>query len=98
MKDTPENRVKESIKRILKQDGWYVQSNPQFGPYVVPGRPDMEAYKDGKVILIECKAPGGKQSNAQKIYQAAVSNYAPYILAYSVDDIKPYLTRLQTLF
>ena len=83
---------------MLEQDGWYVQANPQFGPYVVPGRPDMEAYKDGKVILIECKGPDGRQSPAQKMYQVLVTPYAPYILARSVDDIKPYLTRLQSLF
>lgn len=98
MKDTPENKVKESIKKLLKADGWFVQSNPQFGPYVVPGRPDMEAYKGGRVILIECKSKDGRQSPAQKRYQAAVAGYAPYILARSVEDIMPYMTTVQSLF
>ena len=45
MKDTPENKVKKQIQDLLRADGWFVQSNPQFGPFVRPGRPDMEAYK-----------------------------------------------------
>lgn len=98
MKDTPENRVKKQIQDLLRADGWFVQSNPQFGPFVRPGRPDMEAYKAGKIILIECKSATGKQSEAQKLYQRRVAPFAPYILARSVDDIKPYLTRIQTLF
>ncbi len=98
MKDTPENKVKESIKKLLKANGWFVQSNPQFGPYVRPGRPDMEAYKGGRVILIECKSKDGRQSPAQKQYQADVAPYAPYILARSTADIEPFLTTLQTLF
>lgn len=98
MKDTPENRVKKQITDALHADGWFVQSNPQFGPFVRPGRPDMEAYKDGKVILIECKSAVGKQSEAQKMYQNRVAPFAPYILARSLEDIKPYLTRIQSLF
>lgn len=98
MKDTPENRVKKSIEDALRADGWYVQYNPQYGPFVVKGRPDMEAYRDGKVLLIEVKSATGKQSQDQKMYQLRVQRYAPYILARSVEDIKPYLVRLQSLF
>lgn len=50
MKDTPENKVKKQIQDLLRADGWFVQSNPQFGPFVSPGRPDMEAYKAGRII------------------------------------------------
>lgn len=58
----------------------------------------MEAYKAGKILLIECKSAVGKQSEAQKLYQRRVAPFALYILARSVDDIKPYLTRIQMLF
>ena len=98
MKDTPENRVKKSIEDVLRADGWFVQYNPQYGPFVVKGRPDMEAYKDGRVLLIEVKSATGVQSKDQKLYQIRVQHYAPYILARSVEDIKPYLVRLQSLF
>ncbi|MBQ9571767.1 MAG: hypothetical protein IJR22_00050 [Acidaminococcaceae bacterium] len=98
MKDTPENRVKKSITEALKQDGWFIQYNPQFGPYVIKGRPDMEAYKGGRVLLIECKSKEGRQSPDQKRYEERVSPYAQYILARSVEDIKPFLTTVQTLF
>lgn len=98
MKDTPENRVKKSIAETLRRDGWFVQYNPQFGPFIVKGRPDMEAYKDGRVLLIECKSADGRQSPDQKRYQAKVAPYATYVLARSVDDIKPFLSRIQSLF
>lgn len=39
-----------------------------------------------------------KQIEAQKLYQRRVAPFAPYILARSVEDIKPYLTRIQMLF
>lgn len=99
MKDTPENRVKKEIVRIMKADGWMPQANPQFGPYVVPGRPDLEFYKNGMVIFVECKSATGRQSDAQKKYQAKLEHYGmTYVLARSVDDMKPYLTRIQSLF
>lgn len=98
MKDTPENRGKREVAKLLRMDGWFVQFNPQFGPFVTRGRPDLEAYKQGKILLVECKSSVGKQSDDQKKYQAKVAPFAPYILARSVEDIKPYLTQVQMLF
>lgn len=49
----------------------------------------------GKVALvywIECKAPNGKQSAAQKTFQAEVeAEGMVYILARSVEDVRKYL-------
>ncbi len=97
--NTPENKVKASIKKYLEDDHWMIQSNAQFGPYVVPGRPDMEAYKNGKVIFIEVKSKTGRQSDWQKAYQKKLEEHGMiYILARSVDDLKPYLDEIQFLF
>lgn len=97
-KDTPENRVKASVKQLLEVDGWFVQANPQYGPFCTKGRPDMEAYKDGKCLLIECKSKTGRQSPAQKKYEQEVKRYVPYILARGPEDVEPYLTTVQVLF
>lgn len=99
MKDTPENRVKISIIKMMEDDGWMCQANPQFGPFVVKGRPDLEFYKNGMVLFVECKSRTGRQSEDQKSYQRRLERHGmTYVLARSVDDIKPYLTRLQSLF
>ena len=99
--NTPENKVKASIKKYLEKDGWMIQSNFQLGPMPKEwrGRPDIEAYKDGKVIFIEAKARSGRQSDYQKAYQKRLEEHGMiYILARSVEDIKPYLSEIQFLF
>ena len=99
MKDTPENRVKKQIIDLMKSDGWMYQANPQFGPFVVPGRPDLEFYKNGMVLFVECKSATGRQSDAQKAYQKRLERYGmTYVLARGPEDMKPYLTRRQSLF
>ncbi len=98
MKNTPENAVKVSVRQLLEYDGWFVQSNPNYGPYCTKGRPDLEAYKDGKVLLIECKSATGKLRPDQIKYRDKVSRFAVYIVARSVDDIKQYLTTVQALW
>lgn len=96
---TPENEVKASIKKMMMDDGWMCQSNPQFGYGTVKGRPDMEFYKNGMVIFVECKSKTGRQSEDQKSYQRRLERHGmTYVLARSVEDLKPYLTRLQSLF
>lgn len=98
---TPENRVKSSIKDALMKDQWMVQANLQTGfmPKEFRGRPDFEAYKDGKVLFIEVKAKNGKQSYYQKEYQKKLEEHGMiYVLARSVSDIEPYLTTVQSLF
>lgn len=101
MIDTPENRVKNSIKAYLKRDGWMIQPNFQLGPMPKEwrGRPDMEAYKNGKVIFIEVKSKTGRQSDYQKVYQKKLEEHGMiYILARSVEDLRPYLDKIQFLF
>ena len=86
MKDTPENRVKKSIEDALRADGWFVQYNPQYGPFVVKGRPDMEAYRDGKEPGPEdVPAPGAAlravhPGAVRRGYQAVFGAAAKFIL------------------
>lgn len=59
MAETPEGRVKRLIKARLKQMGaWFCM--PIGGPYTTHGIPDILACLNGRMLAIECKAPGKK--------------------------------------
>jgi hypothetical protein len=58
------------------------------------GWPDITGVMPGgQFIGVEVKAPGGRQSLAQKIVQALiVETGGLYVLAFSIDDLEPYFT------
>ena len=63
------------------------------------GFPDLTALKDGRTLYVEIKTATGKQSPYQVEFQRVCEAHGGvYILARSVDDIKPYLTRIQSMF
>lgn len=63
------------------------------------GFPDLTALKGGKTIYIEVKTKTGKQSAYQVEFQKICEAHGgTYVLARSVDDIKPYLTSIRSLF
>ena len=54
---TPEGKVKEKVKKILKENGiWYFM--PAANGFGRAGIPDIICCWDGKFMAIECKAPG----------------------------------------
>jgi len=57
MAQTPEGRVKDAVKKLLKRHGIYFFMPMQNGMGVV-GIPDIIACWDGKFLAIETKAPG----------------------------------------
>lgn len=67
-KITPEGRVKQGVREYMRIMGWFIFPIMQ-GPLSHPGISDYIAIKDGKVLFIECKAPGNNQSAVQKIFQ-----------------------------
>jgi hypothetical protein len=57
MANTPEGRVKEHVKKVLKaNDIWYFM--PAANGYGKVGVPDFICCWDGKFLAIETKAPG----------------------------------------
>lgn len=57
MAQTPEGKVKDRVKKLLKEKGvWYFM--PVAGPFAVHGIPDFICCHDGKFMGIETKAPG----------------------------------------
>lgn len=64
MATTPENRVKNAIKKWLVSQRIYYFS-AAAGPFTVHGVPDLVACYKGRFIGIECKAPG-KEKNTTR--------------------------------
>ena len=62
---TPEAKVKNKIKQILKDYGAY-QFSPQTGGYGRSGIPDIIACYQGKFIAVECKAGSNKPTRLQE--------------------------------
>jgi len=49
----------------------------------------VQALKDGRSVFVEVKRPGGRQSEYQKKFQAAVEAAGfEYVLAKSVEDVE----------
>jgi len=61
MATTPENRVKNQIKKWLTEKGFYFFS-AAAGPFSVHGVPDIIVCANGRFVGIEVKAPG-KETN-----------------------------------
>jgi hypothetical protein len=62
---TPERRVKDKVKKVLKELGAYY-AMPATGGYGSSGVPDFLVCLRGRFIGIECKANGGKPTALQE--------------------------------
>jgi hypothetical protein len=61
---TPEAKVKQKIKRLLKHLGvWYFM--PVAGRYAKKGIPDFICCANGKFLAIEAKGGGGRATDLQ---------------------------------
>jgi Holliday junction resolvase len=63
---TPENKVKNHVKRILSKYPCTYSFMPATHGYGASGVPDIVACINGKFIAVECKANGGKPTALQK--------------------------------
>ena len=96
-KKQPESVVLNQVREILRLDGWDVTRHQQ-GLGSRRGFPDLTALKDGKTLYIEIKTPTGKQSVYQVEFERICKAHGgTYLVARSVDDIKPYLTSIKSL-
>jgi hypothetical protein len=62
-RNTPENKVKAALDRMLKEEKVWSFS-PQSGIYGTAGIPDRIAIVDGRFVGIECKADRTKKPTA----------------------------------
>lgn len=84
---TPEGRVKEAVRKFLKERGvWYYQ--PVQNGMGVVGIPDFICCWQGRFIAIEAKAPGKASqttANQDRVLQA-INEHGGYAVV--VDDLE----------
>lgn len=83
---TPEGRVKEHVKKVLKANNiWYFM--PSANGYGKVGVPDFVCCWRGKFLAIETKAPGKRADTTanQKIQIEAIQRAEGWALV--VDDV-----------
>jgi hypothetical protein len=95
----PERAVQKAIVAYLRARGCLVavtdagaayRAGAFFGDAIPAGWPDITGLlPDGCFIGIECKAPGGRQSAAQKAMEQEIRRRnGIYVLAFEVEDVQ----------
>jgi predicted LPLAT superfamily acyltransferase len=90
-----------SYQRIFhyrNNSGGFKDANQHFYRFGATGSPDIVCVIEGRYVGIEVKASDGRQSDAQRDFQARLEAAGGlYILAKSIDDVerslKPQLKR-----
>jgi hypothetical protein len=92
---TPEGRVKEDCKRLLKSfDIWYYM--PVQNGMGVVGIPDIIACWKGRFLAIETKAPGKRNNTTENQKRVLKEIGAHGGLQIVVDDVEQLLQYLST--
>ena len=90
-----ENDVKCAVKDYLNIKGWFnFPLTAGMGSY--KGICDRIAIKNGRVLFIECKRPGGKQSANQLAFQGDIwAKGWHYVLVECLDDMIEAVERIE---
>jgi len=91
---TPEKIVQNAVIAQLRFHLWFVQRN-QAGLGNTKGRPDLEAYRMGQTLFIECKAPRGRLSEYQVKYIDDLRKHG--MTVWVVDNADRFLEDLEAL-
>lgn len=83
---TPESRVKEKVKKILKEFNVY-HFMPIGGMYSKIGVPDIICCYKGRFIAIECKAGNNKPTALQERELRLIKESGGYALVVNEDNI-----------
>lgn len=87
----------KQIFHYRNNSGAFKTNSGGFYRFGTPGSPDIIAVIHGRFIGIECKAPKGKQSENQKMFQQTLEEAGGfYILAYSIDDVEEGLKEIHS--
>ena len=88
MKQLKESDIRKQIRDYLRLKGWYVMYF-LAGLGAFPGLSDMAVIKEGRVLWVEIKKSGGKQSEKQIEFQRQIEAHGgTYIIATSIDDLE----------
>jgi len=82
-----ENDIKKQVKQYLSLKG-YFHFHIMQGLGAYKGIPDIIAIKNNRVLFLEIKRPGGRQSDYQKQFQANIEGQGgEYYLIKSLEDL-----------
>lgn len=90
-KITPEKAVQNAVVSILRFHGWMVVRNQQ-GLGHVKGRPDLEAYRNGFTLFVECKAPERRLKNGKIVRGELSPDQVKYIERLRAQDMTVIVT------
>lgn len=83
---TKESSVQTSIKKYLKDNGWFVTKLISTS---TAGIPDLMAIKNGQTIFVEVKRKGGKTSAIQDYRISELRQYGVKVfISDSLEDFK----------
>lgn len=75
----PEGKEQTKIRSYLRKEGWLVN---KISLCSVTGWPDLLCVKNGKVILIEVKAPGKKPTYLQEYTHQLIREYGLLVFVF----------------
>ena len=87
---TPEGKVKEKVKKVLKDRGIYYVM-PATGGYGSSGAPDFLVCHKGKFYGLECKANGGKPTVLQLDNLDRIEENGGIAVVIDESNINPYM-------
>ena len=93
---TPEHRVKEAVKKILRTSHTYFFMPPGTG-YGRAGIPDIVACANGHFVAIECKAGKGKTTALQERELADIRAHGGVALVINETNLDDVRTTLENL-
>ena len=80
--------IRRQVKDYLTLKNWFVLYHLQ-GLGSMVGLPDLQAVKEGRIIFIELKRPGGNQRPSQVDFQRKLEAAGgEYILCRGIEDLQ----------
>jgi Holliday junction resolvase len=90
MATTPEGKVKDKIKKVLKERGIYFVM-PATGGYGSSGAPDILVCHEGKFYGIECKAGDNQPTALQKDNLNRIENSGGYAFVINESNVDQFM-------
>ncbi len=89
-KPPKENVIQAHIKQYLTMKGWLVIQNATYQQLVTAhkGLSDLICVREGLVLFLEVKRPGGKLSPHQEKFKEEIEAHGGnYMVAFGIDDL-----------
>ena len=95
---TPEGKVKEAVKKVMRKHGvWYFM--PMQNGFGVVGIPDFICCIDGLFFTVETKAPGKRDNttpNQQRVMREILEHGGYTIVADDAKQVEDYIIFLRS--